>query len=508
MLNKLESYVTLRRLANYGRSCYQCNIDNSKNANEINEKLATQLFNKYEEAKKPKTVEEDEYYYIEPEVTDNFDYKGYIDQYSKILSISIWKLSQELEKKGIKAGKGFSTIGTDFEEIPNANISGTAASDIFTDQEFFIPALNCLPKQLLDYDEEEVDMRYLKARFALQNRELVYMSSVFMSTLTDLMRYINKYHEFLIQDIETGKINNIAKIPEEIKEELEKKLSPNKERAKELREIFSSESDESLMTRLWKNMTMIITYSFGESSLYEEELRKFSGNDVVYCHEIYASMNSLIGTIYDEKDKSYMLAYDAGYFEFSPMEKPDEIYQINDLEVGHLYEIIVTDGFENENRRTGDVVRVVGFAGQAPLIRFVYRKKQLINLCGAGFSIENIISTLKDFEDEIGIKAGDFSFCIDTNRELNRVILFVESEDALFASRYREVLSDAFNERLMRENEEYGFLYRTGRIGKAFVKVVTPNAYNQIRKMKIKKGIPISREKAVRFVDIELLQEH
>ena len=135
MLNKFESYIAFRKLANYGRDCYQTNLNNSES--------------KY-------------------------------DRYSKLLSISIWKLSQELEKKGIKSGRGFSTIGTDFEEIPNANVSGTAASDIFANPDYFVQAINCIPKQMLDYYEDEVDTRYLKARFALQDKSL--SRSVFPST--------------------------------------------------------------------------------------------------------------------------------------------------------------------------------------------------------------------------------------------------------------------------------------------------------------------------------------
>ena len=281
MLTNRTGYATLHRLSQYGKGYYKKLIKNTHKVNTVYKK------------------------------------QNYYEQYFLNITMTLWKLEEELKKKNIKYGKGFSTIGTNYEVITRTRNSGSTAFDIFADEEFFIPEINCLPEEIIYeyWDErdnvEEFDAEYLKAFFALQDGDIVFLMSVFTSTLLELMRYIEKNHEMLIQDIENGVLNPNVKIPDDMREDLAQSMFPNPKRAEELRKIFAENSKEPMIPKIWKNLSMIATFSLGESSIYEDKLKKYSGQDILYVHQMYASGKTLIATVFDEREKSYLLCYDS-----------------------------------------------------------------------------------------------------------------------------------------------------------------------------------------------------
>ena len=100
-----------------------------------------------------------------------------------------------------------------------------------------------------------------------------------------------------------------------------------------------------------------------------------------------------------KKRKVIYCAMIRGFYEFALAEdNSPKTFVMNELEIGKLYEVLATDIFTNRLYKTKDVFRVVGFEGNIPLIRFVYRKEQLINIGGASFSIDSILSVIKEFE--------------------------------------------------------------------------------------------------------------
>lgn len=278
MLNMKKDYVVLRSLAQYGKESYKRLIKNTNNINPF------------------------------------YKNQNYYDQYNKNIAMVFWKLEKELRKKKIRYGKGFSTLGTKYEVITRERNSGSTASDIFSKNDFFIPEINCLPEEMTYKYEEEFDMEYIKAFLALQDENLVFLMSVFTSTLLHLISYIEKNHEMLIDDIENGKINSSIIVPNEIKSSINESILPNRKRAEELRNIFANKTDEPIIPKIWKKMSMIATFSFGEHSLYEEKLIKYSGKDILYVHQMYVSGKSLIATVFDENQKSYLLSYDSRFF--------------------------------------------------------------------------------------------------------------------------------------------------------------------------------------------------
>ena len=67
----------------------------------------------------------------------------------------------------------------------------------------------------------------------------------------------------------------------------------------------------------------------------------------------------------------------------------------HELQTGSEYELVVTNLGGLCRYRIGDVVRVVGFHGAAPLVEFRYRQGQLLNLRGEKTSEAALSSALR-----------------------------------------------------------------------------------------------------------------
>ena len=72
------------------------------------------------------------------------------------------------------------------------------------------------------------------------------------------------------------------------------------------------------------------------------------------------------------------------FYEFIPENAEDETktLTIDQLEVGKRYEIVLTNLSGFYRYRIKDVVEVTGYYYESPMIRFAYRKSQLINISG------------------------------------------------------------------------------------------------------------------------------
>ena len=208
-----------------------------------------------------------------------------------------------------------------------------------------------------------------------------------------------------------------------------------------------------------------------------------------------------------KKRKVIYCAMIRGFYEFALAEdNSPKTFVMNELEIGKLYEVLATDIFTNRLYKTKDVFRVVGFEGNIPLIRFVYRKEQLINIGGASFSIDSILSVIKEFEKDLTIKVSDYAIGIENHSSRKRLVLMLEMENRKRRSnKYEKKLSDTLGEKLSTGNEEYDEMCKSGKIDKAIVKMINKQQYQKIRDIRTKKGIPIDNNKALRFVDYELL---
>ncbi len=428
----------------------------------------------------------------------NTSYKPYV----KCASIFIRILTEQLKKRGIPAGKGLNTIETECHISKGGVREGFISAYALSSAKMVIPAITCLPKEVFGYGDD-VDMKYIKARYAMQDKHLVYIMSVFMSTLTDLVKYMMDNHQMLINDIRTGTIDPEVKLDPVLREKLEKKLRPDPQRADELKDIFMQGTDQLIVSRLWPDMSVIIAIGTGEFTPFTEKMRTFCEKDVVFCYEMYAASEALVASAMEAENKDYLLIPDGGFFEFLPVdqEEPQPLLP-HELKVGELYEIVVTSLSGLYRYRIKDVIRVTGFEGKNPLVQFGYRKEQLINITGVKLTIEHITNAIKGFEKQSGVQVLDYSLYTDTDFAPWRIVAFMELDGEVPKAK-EDCLREILDEELTKVNPEYGRMLKIGECSPSVICQVKKNTYRQFRMQKVQNGASDNQVKTIRFIDSE-----
>ena len=230
-------------------------------------------------------------------------------------------------------------------------------------------------------------------------------------------------------------------------------------------------------------------------------MRKYCGDNISFCYEMYASSEALIASSMNVEDKNYLLIPDGGFYEFIPVEEESiKPLLMNELEVGKLYEIVVTNLSGLYRYKIKDVIRVTGFVGENPLLQFAYRKEQVINMGGVHLTIEHITNAIKEFEKAIGTQITDYSLYVNIDHVPARIEIFIETENEI-SEEIQDKIVEIFDEKLANVNEEHGRMIRVGESAHSVVHCVEKGTYSRYRDMKIKKGVPVNQIKTIRFID-------
>lgn len=545
LLQEIISYFVLNTTAIIGKKNYNYYKKNRKNANKISEKRLlkiikknrkTAIGKKYDfsniktisdfQSKVPYTIYDDYLEYIERTsnngeqnliTTDKIYYfvvtsgttgsykiipvvKSTFATFFKNGTIFVYNLKQEMKKrrKGLLCGKTFnlsesSTITTTPSGIKVGIITGYFTSRFKS----MLSILTCIPKEVIGF-EKDINMKYINARFGLEEENVICINSVFLSTLIDLLQYIQNNEKMILKDIENGTIDESIKIPENIRKKIEKRLKPNKKRAEELRKIFrESKNYNGIIPKIWKRISLINSIGTGDFAPYKEKLEKYCSNEVPFNYSMYAASEATIATALELEKPNYSLIFNGGFYEFLEIDGKNEPLLMNQLEIGKEYEIIVTNFTGFYRYKLQDVVKVVGYEKEVPIIQYAYRKNQLVNLTVFHLTTEQFADIIKKVAEVLKIKVVDYSLYIDVDYSPVRMVVFIEFEDQI---KVKDDLSKIFDDQVNVKFPGFDEVLKKGNISKSQVNVVKPGTYELYRERKIKNGTPVNQIKTVKII--------
>ena len=432
--------------------------------------------------------------------------------YSKYTITRVCSLADEHYRKILKRklpfGKGLNTLETECtvmdDGTPRGSISGSAAR---TYKPLF-PYYLTSPIPVL-FPEGGMNMQYMKARFALEDRDMIFMFSVFMTNLVDIMNYMKNNWELIVDDIEHGTINEEVCEPEAA-EKLKKYLKPNPERAAELRKIFSEGFDEPIIPKLWKKMSWICAIGTGGFASYTEKMRQYSG-DLPIDFSIYGASEGMFAACRFMSEGKFIPLTDSCFYEFLPADAPADACEtdtltLDQLEEGKEYEIIITNQCGFYRYRIKDVIRVIGKYKTNPIITFAYRKSQVVNLAAEKTTEEHLDVSVKRLGAEAGCTFPDYCIYVDTDAEPAKYVMLVEPDRPLSAEE-TEGLSEKFEKILCDVNPEYAVCRYDRSIGDPDVLIQQQQTHALWRDLKMHRGSSSNQVKPVRVLDVPMKQK-
>ncbi|MEC4983945.1 MAG: GH3 auxin-responsive promoter family protein [Oscillatoria sp. PMC 1068.18] len=404
--------------------------------------------------------------------------------------ISIGFLSQALRSHGSQFGKLLATNSPKLYGTTDAGIPyGPASTGVLRMGKWVYGQLFAMPYETLKVDEL-VARHYVALLFALQDTNLRGIGQNFPMLLLRLANYLETYSEELIHNLETGTIANWLQIEPELRTKLENIFHATPQRAQELKEILHSEG--KLTPKLaWKNLSFLVSARGGTSDFYFQRFPEYFG-DTPGFGAVYSSSEGTFSINHSLNVDSSILAIESGFFEFVPQdqwsaEHPKTLLA-TEVKPGRLYRILTTNYSGFYRYDIGDVVEVVGFHEQTPLLVFRFRQGGIISATTEKTTEFQVTKVMEALQQEFNVALEDFCITLSAGEFPARYLVNIELAKGQNLPDLPGFLASFDNK--LKEANSYYELKRRDQIQPPRLRLLQPGSFGIIRQRQLDKGMP------------------
>lgn len=357
----------------------------------------------------------------------------------------------------------------------------------------------CVPKEVLFPDTLE-DLLYVKVRFALAERNLCAIHGVFINRVSSVIDYIQRNWELLLRDIRQGSVDRSIALNGRWREYVRRKLPPNPLRAQELNCISREKMSQGIIEKIWPGIRYVLAIGGKTFPYYTDRMKEYVGGIPIY-HYAYAASEGIFGVArnMDEAD-AYILFPEAGFFEFYPLSgkrkdngRPCFLWE---LCKGERYELLFTNHSGLYRYCMGDVIEVIDWFGQAPVVKFCYRKNQVLNIAGERSNQEQLEEAVNQFSGRTGIRVTGYCVQEDVSDVLPRYLFYIEGSGKGGADANR-ILDDC----LCRVNYGYQGCRRMNEIGEPQIAYLRKGGFERYEEHLAAEGCLMGQNKRLCILD-------
>ena len=289
-------------------------------------------------------------------------------------------------------------VASDWQEtftpagIPCGAITGLTAHM----QNRFVRTKYCMPA-LASRIKDIESKYYVGLRFSIY-RDLGTIIAANPSTILAMARLGDRQKEVLIRDLADGTIDARWEIPAEIRRQLSRKTRRRHKTAAHALEKIANDTGRLLPKDYWPNLQFLSNWMGGTMRAYLRGYPEFFGETPVRDVGLIASEGRMTIPIEDGTPAG-ILDVRHHYFEFIPEEQGDreqpDTVEAADLIEGRNYFIVLTTAGGLYRYNISDLVRCVGYYGQAPLIEFLNKGAHYSSLTGEKLSEHQVIAAVE-----------------------------------------------------------------------------------------------------------------
>ncbi|WP_088893266.1 GH3 auxin-responsive promoter family protein [Leptolyngbya ohadii] len=361
---------------------------------------------------------------------------------------------------------------------------------------------------------ESLSRHYACILFALANPHVRGMSSNFPMSILRTCGILEEYGEQMIEDIDRGTIAPWLNLDPKIRANLEQRWRSNPRRAAELRSILKAEGRLTPKT-VWSELSFIGTSRGGTSDFYFERFPQYFGNTPVFGG-VYGTAEGTFA-IYTEFDRdAAVLALESGFYEFIPSDQWDvaepRTLLASELKQGEHYRILVTTYSGVYRYDIGDVIQVVGFLENTPLIIFRHRRGGLLSSTTEKTTEFHLAQTLQVLQQEFGLTLNDFCVTLSDREFPARYLLNIELAPGQALSQPQAFLH-RFDRLLGEFNNPYATV-RSAEVPPPFLRILAPGSFDIVKQRQILRGasdttlkVPHLSEDRQFLADLEVREE-
>ncbi|XP_022098637.1 probable indole-3-acetic acid-amido synthetase GH3.8 [Acanthaster planci] len=335
----------------------------------------------------------------------------------------------------------------------------------------------------------EPSAMYVHMLFAIDDPNLALLSSMFTPQLFRALKSLETNWPAMLEDLSTGQINSKIPLIPDVRRSLEDYLRPDPARVSQLRREFEK-GFHGIVKRIWPHLVAtegIDILGFREKL---EETYSFGVPCVSWGYGGTEGGVMAANLWIHEKEPQYVFFPISAVFEFIPeennLDEDPKTLLIDEVEVGARYELVMTTRSGLYRYRNGDIIQIVGFHENCPVMRMLYRTGEHVNLFSEKMNTQVIRNAMKvTFESWPGIHLVEWTVAesplYDPNNSELYYILFVEVDPGEGELNVTQEQKAKFDECLQQEHAYYKFLRGSNTVSPAQVKLVRPGTFSELR---------------------------
>ena len=291
-----------------------------------------------------------------------------------------------------------------------SHTSGGIAIGFDDEQNYFSPvtrwvlgSIMAIPSSLAQLKDMDT-FRYVTLRLLLQEKSLTWVSVWNPSFLTLLLEPLAGYFSQLIDDLRHGTLSVASEIEPPLRNLILPLCKRNPARATELASLYKAWqgkpftephlSDRTLYETIWPRMRVISCWAHGNAAQALAVLKAYFPRAVIQPKGLLAT-EAFVS--FPFKDDLSALSVRSHFFEFEEADGSEPSLKLaHQLQQGRRYSVIVTTGGGLYRYRLNDLIEVVDFYRQCPLLRFVGRQSKVVDICGEKLNEEFVRVTVGD----------------------------------------------------------------------------------------------------------------
>lgn len=421
---------------------------------------------------------------------------------------------EALEQRGQRLGKLMMTNSAVLQGITDGGVEyGPVSAGRLRRGKPIFEQLFSIPFDALQISDVAA-RHYVCLLFALKDIHLTGITANFPMLMIQICSYLEQYAEELIYDLEHGTIASWLTLDSTLRHRLEHRSCAVPKRAAQLKAILKSEG-RLTPPLVWPSLQLVATARGGTSNFYFAGLSEYLG-DTPFFGGVYGTAEGNFGVCKAFNDDGHILAIESGFYEFIPQDQWDQeqpkTLLADEVKAGHLYRILITSYSGVYRYDIGDVVEVLGFYNQTPLIVFRHRRGGLLSATTEKTTEFHVTQVIAALQSEFEITLEDFCITLSNHEFPSRYLVNIElapdhslHKPELFLERF-EYWMGVFN-------NPYATV-RSSNVPSPKLRILASGSFEKIRQLYVQKGIPDSQLKIPHIsedrnflTDLEVIQE-
>lgn len=359
------------------------------------------------------------------------------------------------------------------------------------EQQYFSPltrwvlnSIMAVPSQLAQLKDMEI-FRYVTLRLLLQEKILSWISVWNPSFLTLLLDPLPQWFSQLTGDIRHGTLAVASEIELSLRNVILSFCKRNPDRAHELETLCAAwqkkqftepdTSGRTLYEAIWPDMQLISCWAHGNAAHALPGLKVYFPHAVVQPKGLLATEAFISFPFREDVSALSLLSH---LFEFEEVDEATPVIKLaHELQEKRRYSVIVTTGGGLYRYRLNDLIEVVDFYNQCPLIRFVGRQSKVVDICGEKLNEEYVRAIVADTLKKHKLNVAFWMMAPEWPGEVRPFYVLFIQFDADTVMDERQLRSVAYEiDEGMQESYHYGYCRRLGQLDSCRLFVIAPES--------------------------------